>query len=101
MSSAFTLSQSWIRVSLALPPSLPEPSALRLTLTVVDRCDSVTSCAEQINLNRPIGMYLDEVEDVRKRELCEFEYRTGVQPFYTRGPLPVGVRDPSPLREAY
>jgi hypothetical protein len=46
-------------------------------------------------------MYLDQVEDVRKRELCEFEYRTGVQPFYTRGPLPVGVRDPSPLREAY
>jgi len=38
------------------------------------RCGSVTSCAQQINLNRPIGMYLDEVEDVRKRELCEFEY---------------------------
>jgi hypothetical protein len=41
---------------------------------IVYRGGSVRSCAQQINLNRPIGMYLGEVEDVRKRELYEFEY---------------------------
>jgi hypothetical protein len=40
---------------------------------VVDRCGSVTSCAQQIDMNRPIGMHLDEVGDVRKRQLFEFE----------------------------
>jgi hypothetical protein len=74
MSSAFTLSQSLIRVSLTLPPSLPGALSASPYDDVVYRCGSVTSCAQQINLNRPIGMYLDEVEDVRKRQLCEFEY---------------------------